>query len=39
VTEGGNRIHDQGLNFHGEWDEIPEDLGEAATPALLLAAR
>jgi hypothetical protein len=39
VTEGGNRIHDQGLNFHGEWDEIPEDLGEAATPALLSAAR
>jgi hypothetical protein len=40
VTEGGNRIADPPLkNFHAEWDEIPGDLGEVATPELLSAAR
>ena len=38
-TTGGNNIQEQHTNFHFEWDEIPADLGEAATPELLLAAR
>jgi hypothetical protein len=38
-TEGGNLIRDQRSVFHTEWDAIPEDLGEAATPELLAAAR
>jgi hypothetical protein len=38
-TEGGNLIHDQHSVFHAEWDAIPADLGEAATPALLSAAK
>jgi hypothetical protein len=38
-TEGGNLIRDQHLVFHAEWDAIPEDLGDAATPALLSAAK
>jgi S1/P1 Nuclease len=38
-TEGGNRIHDQRSVFHSEWDAIPEDLGDTATPALLSAAQ
>jgi S1/P1 Nuclease len=38
-TIGGNNIHDGHKLFHGEWDAIPSDLGEAATPELLAAAR
>jgi hypothetical protein len=38
-TVGGNNIDDQHHNFHPEWDAIPSDLGEAATPELLAAAR
>ncbi|WP_187437334.1 S1/P1 nuclease [Bradyrhizobium rifense] len=38
-TVGGNNIRDQHTPFHTEWDAIPDDLGEAATPALLSAAR
>lgn len=37
-TVGGNDIREQHSNFHFEWDEIPADLGEAATPELLSAA-
>lgn len=37
-TVGGNSIHDGHSAFHTEWDAIPADLGEAATPALLSAA-
>jgi len=38
-TQGGNLIHDQHHIFHTEWDAIPADLGEAATPELLALAR
>jgi S1/P1 Nuclease len=38
-TIGGNAITDLGKNFHGEWDKIPSDLGDAATPELLTLAR
>jgi hypothetical protein len=38
-TVGGNNIQDQHHNLHSEWDHIPEDLGDAATPKLLEAAR
>jgi hypothetical protein len=38
-TAGGNSILDQGTNFHFEWDTIPFDLPEAATPELLARAR
>jgi hypothetical protein len=38
-TTGGNSIVDDHKNFHGEWDDIPVDLGEAATPELLTIAR
>jgi hypothetical protein len=38
-TIGGNNIHDGHKLLHGEWDAIPNDLGEAATPELLTAAR
>jgi S1/P1 Nuclease len=38
-TAGANLILDQGANFHLEWDGIPSDLGEAATPELLTMAR
>ena len=38
-TAGGNLIFDQGTNFHFEWDNIPSDLGEAATPELIAMAR
>jgi hypothetical protein len=37
-TEGGNKIHDLHSVFHAEWDAIPADLGDAATPPLLSAA-
>ena len=38
-TAGANVIFDQGTNFHLEWDTIPSDLGEAATPELVAMAR
>lgn len=38
-TIGGNNIHDGHKALHTEWDAIPSDLGEAATPELLNAAR
>ena len=38
-TAGGNLILDQGTNFHFEWDTIPSDLGETATPELLAMAQ
>jgi hypothetical protein len=39
-TAGGNLILDKDKNnFHGGWDAIPEDIGEAATPQLLAMAR
>lgn len=38
-TIGGNAIKDQNLNLHFQWDEIPIDIGDAATRELLAAAR
>ena len=38
-TVGGNNIHDGHKVLHTEWDAIPEDLGDAATPELLAVAR
>lgn len=38
-TEGGNLIRDEHSVFHAEWDAIPADLGDAATPALLSIAK
>ena len=38
-TIGGNAIHDQNVKLHGEWDDIPTDIGDAATRELLAAAR
>ena len=38
-TAGANVVFDQGTNFHFEWDDIPSDIGEAATPDLLAMAR
>jgi S1/P1 Nuclease len=38
-TAGGNAIQDQNVNLHEEWDEIPLDIGDAATRELLAAAR
>jgi len=38
-TAGANIIFDQSRNLHSEWDAIPSDLGEAATPELVAAAR
>jgi hypothetical protein len=35
ATIGGNAIQDQNLNFHHEWDDIPTDIGEAATRELM----
>jgi hypothetical protein len=37
-TAGGNSIQDQNINLHAEWDDIPTDLGDAATRELLAAA-
>jgi hypothetical protein len=34
-TIGGNAIQDQNINLHHEWDDIPTDIGEAATRELL----
>jgi hypothetical protein len=38
-TIGGNAIQDQNVNLHHEWDDIPTDIGEAATRELLADAR
>jgi len=38
-TAGGNSILDQGTNFYFEWDTIPSDLYEIATPELLAIAK
>jgi hypothetical protein len=38
-TIGGNAIRDQNVNLHGEWDDIPTDLGDAATRELLAEAK
>ena len=38
-TAGGNLIQDQNVNLHHEWDDIPTDIGEAATRELLADAR
>ena len=38
-TTGGNSILEHSKNFHSEWDAIPSDLGESATPELLAMAR
>jgi hypothetical protein len=38
-TAGGNLIQDQNLNLHHEWDDIPQDIGDAATRELLADAR
>jgi hypothetical protein len=38
-TAGGNFISDQNLNLHHEWDDIPQDIGDAATRELLADAR
>jgi S1/P1 Nuclease len=39
ATAGGNLVQDQNVNLHGEWDDIPTDLGDAATRELLAVAR
>lgn len=39
ATIGGNAIRDQNVNLHGEWDDIPTDIGDAATRELLAEAR
>jgi len=38
-TAGGNAIQDQNLNLHHEWDDIPQDIGDAATKELLADAQ
>lgn len=38
-TVGGNAIQDQNINLHAEWDDIPTDIGDAATRELLVEAR
>lgn len=38
-TAGGNLVQDNHSNFHGEWDDIPADVGEAATAELLAVAK
>jgi hypothetical protein len=37
-TSGGNSIDDQNLNLHHEWDDIPQDIGDAVTRELLTDA-
>jgi hypothetical protein len=39
ATAGANFIQDQNINLHHEWDDIPTDIGEAATRELLSDAR
>jgi len=38
-TIGGNAILDENANLHHQWDDIPTDIGEAATRELLADAR
>jgi hypothetical protein len=38
-TNGGNSILDQQDNLHAEWDKIADNIGEAATPELLVTAK
>ena len=38
-TIGGNAIQDQNISLHHEWDDIPTDIGEAATRELLADAK
>jgi S1/P1 Nuclease len=38
-TAGGNFIQDQNLNLHHEWDDIPQDIGDASTRELEADAR
>src|SRR5262249_42488022 len=38
-TIGGNAIQDENNNLHHEWDDIPNDIGQAATRELLAEAR
>jgi hypothetical protein len=37
-TAGGNSIKDQNLDLHTQWDDIPQDIGDAATKELLADA-
>jgi hypothetical protein len=38
-TVGGNSLQDQNINLHAEWDNIPPDLGDKQTDALMATAR
>lgn len=38
-TAGGNTIQDQNVNLHGEWDDIPGDIGRSVTRELLARAQ
>lgn len=38
-TAGANFIQDENVNLHREWDDIPTDLGDAATRDLIRDAR
>jgi hypothetical protein len=38
-TAGGNSISDENVNLHGEWDDIPFDIGLKATRELMENAR
>ncbi|MGJ4939385.1 S1/P1 nuclease [Bradyrhizobium sp. HKCCYLS1011] len=38
-TAGGNSIKDENVVLHGEWDDIPFDLGLKATAELMTSAR
>ena len=39
TRQPSNAIEDQNVNLHGEWDDIPTDIGDAATRELLAEAR
>ncbi|MFX7094705.1 hypothetical protein ABTI17_19620, partial [Acinetobacter baumannii] len=38
-TIGGNALQDENRNLHLQWDDIPTDIGDAATRELLADAR
>ena len=38
-TAGGNSIKDENVTLHGEWDDIPSDIGLRATRELMDGAR
>jgi hypothetical protein len=38
-TQGGNLVIDAGNNFHTEWDAIPAELGETASPEMVKRAQ